>query len=49
VDCHPDVRVVVFTPRMVCTRCGVIGADARPDWTERLAIVGASNIGAPIV
>jgi hypothetical protein len=22
-------------PRMVCTRCGIIGADARPDWKEQ--------------
>src|ERR1700688_1948102 len=21
--------------RMVCTRCGIVGADARPNWTER--------------
>ena len=20
---------------MVCTRCGIVGADARPNWTER--------------
>jgi hypothetical protein len=22
---------------MVCTRCGIIGADARPNWQERPA------------
>jgi hypothetical protein len=22
-------------PRMVCTGCGIIGADARPDWKEQ--------------
>jgi hypothetical protein len=25
-----DVR-----PRMVCTRCGIVGADARPNWQEQ--------------
>jgi hypothetical protein len=24
-------------PRMVRTRCGIIGADARPDWREQPA------------
>ena len=24
-----------FGPRMVCTFCGAIGADARPNWQER--------------
>jgi hypothetical protein len=27
-----DVPVPSFGPRMVCTRCGIIGADARPNW-----------------
>jgi len=30
-----DVPVPAFSPRMVCTRCGIIGADARPNWTEQ--------------
>jgi hypothetical protein len=30
-----DVPVPVFGPRMVCTRCGIIGADARPNWREQ--------------
>ena len=29
-----DVPVPAFGPRMVCTSCGMIGADARPDWGE---------------
>jgi hypothetical protein len=30
-DFRPDdVAVHTFGPRMVCTRCGIIGADARP-------------------
>jgi len=24
-----------FGPRMVCTCCGIIGADVRPNWSER--------------
>jgi hypothetical protein len=44
VDAYPDdTLVVAFGPRMACTRCGTIGADARPDWTERPAIIGRSN------
>jgi hypothetical protein len=27
-----DVPVPSFGPRMVCTVCGAIGADARPRW-----------------
>jgi hypothetical protein len=29
------VPVPSFGPRMVCTRCGIVGADARPNWRER--------------
>jgi hypothetical protein len=33
---YPDhVPVSAFGPRMVCTACGAIGADARPNWNER--------------
>lgn len=28
------VPVRAFAPRMVCTVCGIVGADARPDWRE---------------
>jgi hypothetical protein len=32
----PDhVPVLAFGPRMVCSRCGIIGADARPNWREK--------------
>ena len=32
----PDnVPVPAFRRRMVCTRCGIIGADVRPNWRER--------------
>jgi hypothetical protein len=35
-DSYPDdVPVPWFGPRMVCTQCGIIGADARPNWQER--------------
>jgi hypothetical protein len=36
------IPVPAFSRRMVCTRCGVIGADVRPAWNER-AVVGAFN------
>jgi hypothetical protein len=32
-----DMPVPAFGPRMVCTRCGIIGADARPNWREQPA------------
>ena len=36
VDCFGDaVPVPAFGPRLVCTRCGIIGAYARPNWQER--------------
>jgi hypothetical protein len=28
-------RVQSFGPKMVCAKCGVIGADARPNWKEK--------------
>jgi hypothetical protein len=32
---HRAIPVPAFGPRMVCTVCGIIGADARPNWRER--------------
>jgi hypothetical protein len=33
---YPDeMSVPAFGPRMVCTVCGAIGADVRPNWSER--------------
>ena len=32
-----DVPVRAFRPHMVCTRCGIVGADARPNWQEMQA------------
>jgi hypothetical protein len=32
-----DVPVPGFGPRMVCTKCGIVGADARPNWGEQPA------------
>jgi hypothetical protein len=29
-----DVALPTFGPRMVCTGCGIVGADARPNWKE---------------
>jgi hypothetical protein len=35
-DPWPDhVAVPTFGPRMVCTKCGIIGADVRPNWQEQ--------------
>jgi hypothetical protein len=31
------VAVPSFGPRMVCTSCGIIGAEVRPAWQERPA------------
>jgi hypothetical protein len=30
-----DLTVKSFEPRMVCTKCGTVGADVRPNWRER--------------
>jgi hypothetical protein len=30
-----DVHVRSFGPRMVCTGCGIVGADARPNWKDQ--------------
>jgi hypothetical protein len=30
-----DVAVPTFGPRMACTGCGIVGADARPNWKEQ--------------
>jgi hypothetical protein len=35
-DPWPDhMPVPAFGRRMVCTRCGIIGTDARPNWKEQ--------------
>jgi len=31
------VPVPAFGPRMVCTGCGIVGADVRPNWREQPA------------
>jgi hypothetical protein len=36
-DWGDTVLVRAFRPRVVCTRCGIVGADARPDWREMQA------------
>jgi hypothetical protein len=30
-----EMSLPSFGPRMVCTSCGIIGADVRPNWQER--------------
>jgi hypothetical protein len=39
-----DVPVPAFRPRMVCTVCGAIGADARPNWNERAPACKSDDI-----
>jgi hypothetical protein len=34
-DYADDVAVPWFGQQMVCTACGTIGADARPNWLEQ--------------
>ena len=35
VEGYPDeIPVTTFGPRLVCTACGFIGADARANWKE---------------
>jgi hypothetical protein len=36
-DYADNVPVPWFGPHMVCTACGMIGADARPNWKEQPA------------
>jgi len=43
-NCPDEVPVPMFGPRMVCTACGAIGADARPNWNERAPV----NLFEPI-
>jgi hypothetical protein len=36
VDVFYDATPVpAFGPKMVCTSCGIIGADVRPNWQQR--------------
>jgi hypothetical protein len=32
-----DITVPSLGPKMVCTKCGTIGADVRPNWREQPA------------
>ncbi len=32
-----EVPLPSFGPRMVCSACGIVGADVRPNWAERSA------------
>jgi hypothetical protein len=35
-DCWPDETALRdLCPKAVCTQCGMIGADVRPNWQER--------------
>jgi hypothetical protein len=30
-----DTALGDLCPKAVCTKCGIVGADVRPDWTQR--------------
>jgi hypothetical protein len=44
-----DVTVPSFGPRLRCERCGRVGADVRPNWSERLAIGAFTGRSQPNV
>ena len=44
-DCWPDETVLLdLDKKGVCTRCGIIGADVRPNWSESADV---RRIGRP--
>jgi hypothetical protein len=47
-DWLPDEIVLLdLDPRMVCTACGLIGADVRPDWTPHSGNAGMGSAHSP--
>jgi hypothetical protein len=42
-----EVPVPTFGPRMVCTGCGIIGADARPNWKQQPARESLTGVQWP--
>jgi hypothetical protein len=41
VDAYPDdVTVPSFGPRMRCGKCGHLGAEVRPDWSQSKGLPG---------
>jgi hypothetical protein len=43
-----DAPVPSFGSRMVCTKCGIIGADVRPNWRERqIWHAGCGSLACP--
>jgi hypothetical protein len=40
-----EVPVPSFGPRMVCTYCGTIGCDARPNWADSGGLMVAGKYG----
>jgi hypothetical protein len=42
------VAVPSFGPKMVCTKCGTIGADVRPNWRHyHYAVQNAARVDGP--
>ena len=49
IDDYPDnVEVASFDHRMVCTKCGMIGADARSNWPEQPLVPRSSGVNMAI-
>ena len=44
-DGWPDDTVLLdLDPRAICTKCGMIGADVRPNWSERPSTTRSSLV-----
>jgi hypothetical protein len=44
-----SITIPSFGPRMICTSCGIVGADTRPNWQVRpRAGSSASGLPSPI-
>jgi hypothetical protein len=41
-----DLLVKEFGPRMVCTKCGMVGADVRPNWKGARSVIEGKHGGA---
>jgi hypothetical protein len=41
-------RLASFGPRLICTKCGMVDADVRPNWNERGSALADSGPCTPI-
>jgi hypothetical protein len=44
-----DTPVRSLCSRMVCTKCGLIGADVRPDWSSHTGGAGMGGAHSPVM